>query len=96
MYPREVEDVILRHPDVAQAAVFGVPDAVHGQEVHAAVVLAPGKSLPGQELLEFVRERVAAYKYPRVVHVRESLPTGASGKLLKRELVAEQATAGNV
>ncbi|MCE0536400.1 long-chain fatty acid--CoA ligase [Kineosporia rhizophila] len=96
VYPREVEDVILRHPDVAQAAVFGVPDAVHGQEVHAAVVLAPGKSLPGQELLEFVRERVAAYKYPRVVHVRESLPTGASGKLLKRELVAEQATAGNV
>ncbi|GAA3629112.1 long-chain fatty acid--CoA ligase [Kineosporia mesophila] len=95
VYPREVEDVILRHPAVAQVAVFGVPDPVHGQEVHAAVVAAPGQSLNGEEILAFTRERIAAYKYPRVVHVRQTLPTGASGKLLKRELVAEHAPAGN-
>ncbi|GAB6897260.1 long-chain-fatty-acid--CoA ligase [Kineosporia succinea] len=89
VYPREVEDVMVRHPAVAQVAVFGVPDDAHGQEVQAAVVLAPGAEATAQEILDFTRERVAAYKYPRVVHVRESLPTGVSGKLLKRELVAQ-------
>ncbi|GLY32236.1 long-chain fatty acid--CoA ligase [Kineosporia sp. NBRC 101731] len=95
VYPREVEDVIMRHPAVAQVAVFGVPDPVHGQEVHAAVVAAPGQSLSGDDVLTFTRERIAAYKYPRIVHVRQTLPTGASGKLLKRELVAEHAPAGS-
>jgi long-chain acyl-CoA synthetase len=89
VYPREVEDVLMRHPAVAQAAVFGVPDPLHGQEVHAAVVLAPGASATAPEILNFTRERIAAYKYPRVVHLHQTLPTGASGKLLKRELVAE-------
>jgi long-chain acyl-CoA synthetase len=89
VYPREVEDVMVRHPAIAQAAVFGVPDPVHGQEVHAAVVLTPGEVASAQEIQDFTRERIAAYKYPRVVHLRESLPTGASGKLIKRALVAE-------
>ncbi len=89
VYPREVEDVIMRHPAVAQTAVFGVPDPAHGQEVHAAVVLAPGASASASEILDFTRDRIAAYKYPRVVHLHQTLPTGASGKLLKRELVAE-------
>lgn len=93
VYPSEVESVLVRHPAVALAAVFGVPDEVRGQEVHAAVVLEPGATATPDELVAYVRERIAAYKYPRVVHVREVLPMGGSGKILKRELVAEYAPA---
>ena len=89
VYPSEVEDAMVRHPAVAQAAVFGVADEAHGQEVHAAVVLMPGRTATAQEVVDFTRERIAAYKYPRVVHLVETLPLGGSGKVLKRELVAQ-------
>ncbi|MCU1528121.1 MAG: long-chain fatty acid--CoA ligase, partial [Frondihabitans sp.] len=89
VYPSEVEDVIMRHPSVANAAVFGVPDSVHGQEVHAAVIARPGTTVDCPEIVAFVKEHLAAYKFPRVVHVVEAFPIGASGKVLKRELVAE-------
>jgi long-chain acyl-CoA synthetase len=87
VYPRQVEEVLATHPDVAMAAVFGVPHAVHGQEVEAAVVLHAGASVEPQVLVDFVAAEIAAYKYPRVVHVLEALPLGPSGKVLKRELV---------
>lgn len=88
VYPSEVESVLARHPGIALAAVFGVPDDVRGQEVHAAVVAMEGHALDADEVVAFVRDRLAAYKYPRVVHVVDALPLGGSGKVLKRELVA--------
>ncbi|MGY1550170.1 AMP-binding protein [Microbacterium sp. A588] len=89
VYPTEVEAVLARHPDVAVSAVFGIADDVKGQEVHAAVVAREGASVDADELIAFVREHIAAYKYPRVVHLVTELPLGSSGKVLKRELVEE-------
>ncbi|QEW01207.1 long-chain fatty acid--CoA ligase [Microbacterium caowuchunii] len=87
VYPTEVEAVIARHPDVAVSAVFGVQDDVKGQEVHVAVVAHSERTIDPAELIAFTRERIAAYKYPRVVHLVDALPLGGSGKVLKRELV---------
>jgi long-chain acyl-CoA synthetase len=86
VYPREVEEVIYAHPAVAEAAVIGVPDATMGEEVHAIVAVLAGQSVTEGELIDFVRQRVAAYKYPRTVEFRDSLPKGATGKILKKEL----------
>ncbi|MFE5337673.1 AMP-binding protein [Isoptericola sp. NPDC056573] len=86
VYPTEVEATLVSHPDVAMAAVFGVADPVHGQEIHAAVVPADGSAVDADALAAWVRDRVAAFKYPRVVHVVDELPLGPSGKILKREL----------
>lgn len=88
VYPREIEEVLHEHPAVALAAVLGVPDERLGEEVAAAIVLRPGAQATAQELQEFVKERVAAYKYPRKVWLTDVLPTGPSGKILKREIVA--------
>jgi len=95
VYPSEVEDAMVRHPAVAQAAVFGLPDEKHGQEVHAAVVLMPGRVASAEEIVDFTRERIAAYKYPRVVHLVDSLPLGGSGKVVKRQLVAQYTPAAD-
>ncbi|MGW2095219.1 AMP-binding protein [Promicromonospora sukumoe] len=88
VYPTEVEAVLARYPGVALAAVFGVPDAARGQEVHAAVVPSYGVEVDPDAVVAYMREHVAAYKYPRVVHVSADLPLGPSGKVLKRELTA--------
>jgi long-chain acyl-CoA synthetase len=87
VYPSEVEAVLARYPGVAIAAVFGLPHEVHGQEIHAAVVPAEGASLDADVIVAHLKEKIAAYKYPRVVHIMDELPIGASGKVLKRELV---------
>lgn len=92
VYPTEVEAVLARHPAIAVAAVFGVADDVKGQEVHAAVVAREGATIDADEVVAFVRDRIAAYKYPRVVHVLPQLPLGGSGKVLKRELVDQFST----
>ena len=86
VYPREVEEVLYAHPAVAEAAVIGVPDPKMGEEVHAIVAVKPGQSVTEAELIEFVKERAAAYKYPRAIEFRDSLPKGATGKILKKEL----------
>ncbi len=88
VYPREVEEVLAGHPDVAQVAVFGVPEGSHGEEVAAAVVLVPGASADPDALRSWAAEQLAAYKYPRRFELVDSLPMGPSGKVLKRELVA--------
>jgi long-chain acyl-CoA synthetase len=88
VYPTEVEQVLMRHPAVANVAVFGVADEERGQEVVAAVVAARPDAFDPDELIAYAREHLAAYKYPRRVHVVDALPLGASGKVLKRELVA--------
>ncbi len=85
VYPREVEEVLYTHPAVAEAAVFGVPDPTHGEEIAAIVTLKAGASASEDELKSFVQERIAAYKYPRIVRFGP-LPKGPTGKILKREL----------
>ncbi|MFF3608968.1 long-chain fatty acid--CoA ligase [Streptomyces sp. NPDC002463] len=86
VYPREIEEVLHEHPAVALAAVIGVPHAELGEEVAAAIVLRPGVQALPDELREYVKDRVAAYKYPRRVWLVDALPLGPSGKILKREI----------
>jgi long-chain acyl-CoA synthetase len=94
VYPREVEEVLYEHPAIQEAAVVGVPDESLGEEVGAAVVLRKGESLDAAELKSYVKERVAAYKYPRKVWFVDELPKGPTGKILKRAIeVPEQVTA---
>ncbi len=87
VYPREVEEVLMSHPDVSLAAVVGVPHESHGEEIKAFVIRQPGASLSEDELVAWGKEQMANYKYPRVVEFRDSLPMTATGKILKRELV---------
>jgi long-chain acyl-CoA synthetase len=86
VYPREIEEVLYEHPAVREAAVLGVPDDEYGEEVGAAVVLKDGASATPEELRDFVKGQVAAYKYPRVVWLVDDLPKGPTGKILKREI----------
>jgi long-chain acyl-CoA synthetase len=87
VYPRDVEEVMLRHPAVAQVAVIGLPDAQYGEEV-CAVVVKDG-SVTEEELIAWSKEQLAAYKYPRRVIFTDAFPLGPSGKVLKRELVVQ-------
>jgi long-chain acyl-CoA synthetase len=86
VYPREIEEVLYEHPAVQEAAVIGVPDESLGEEVGAALVLKKGESLDADEVKAYVREQVAAYKYPRKVWFVDDLPKGPTGKILKREI----------
>jgi long-chain acyl-CoA synthetase len=86
VWPREVEDVLYGHPAVREAAVVGVPDAYRGETVKAFVSLRPGERADADELIAYCRERMAAYKYPRVVELVDDLPRTASGKVLRRVL----------
>jgi long-chain acyl-CoA synthetase len=86
VWPREVEDVLYGHPAVREAAVVGVPDPYRGETVKAFVSLRPGEHADPDELIAFCRERMAAYKYPRLVELVEELPRTASGKVLRRVL----------
>jgi len=86
VYPREVEEVLMEHPEVSLAAVVGVPHEAHGEEIKAFVVLQEGSSLTPEALRAWSQERLAAYKYPRLIEVAQSLPMNATGKVLRREL----------
>ena len=86
VYPREIAEVLYEHPAVHEAAVIGVPHDELGEEVAAVVALKPGAEVNERELSEYVKERVAAYKYPRTVRFVDALPKGPTGKILKREI----------
>jgi long-chain acyl-CoA synthetase len=91
VYPREIEEALYEHPAVAEVACVGVKHPDLGEEVAAAVALKPGAAADVDELREFVKARVAAYKYPRHVWLVESLPKGPTGKILRRAVeVPEQ------
>ena len=92
VYPREVEEVLYEHPKIREAAVLGVPHDEWGEEIGAAVVLHEGEELAPEEVGEYVKERIAAYKYPRVVWFLDDLPKGPTGKILKREIAIPAAT----
>ena len=85
VYPREVEEILYTHPAVAEAAVFGVPDAERGEEIAALVTLKDGATATDTELRDFVESRIAAYKFPRIIRFGE-IPKGPTGKILKREI----------
>ncbi len=89
VYASEVEQVLLRHPDIQQAAVIGVPDEELEEEIKACVVLKPGKSLSVEAVQAHCRELLEVYKYPRLVEFRESLPVTAAGKISHKALRAE-------
>jgi long-chain acyl-CoA synthetase len=86
VYPREIEEVLYEHPDVREVAVIGVPHASLGEEVGAAVALKEGAELSEDDLRAYVKEQVAAYKYPRKIWFVDELPKGPTGKILKREV----------
>jgi long-chain acyl-CoA synthetase len=87
VYPREVEEVLYAHPAVAEAAVIGVPDEEYGEEIKAVVARRAGhESVGADELVAYCKQRLAAYKYPRSLEFRDSLPKGPTGKILKRAL----------
>ena len=86
VWPREVEDVLYTHPAVREAAVIGVPDEYRGESVKAVISLKPGQETTPQAIVDFCKERMAAYKYPRTVEIVDELPKTVTGKILRREL----------
>jgi long-chain acyl-CoA synthetase len=86
VYPREIEEVLYEHPAVREVAVLAVPDAELGEEVGAAVALKDGQEVDAETLQAFVKDQVAAYKYPRHIWFVDELPKGPTGKILKREI----------
>jgi long-chain acyl-CoA synthetase len=86
VYPREIEEVLYEHPAVQEAAVVAVPDEALGEEVGAAVVLCKDATASADDLKAYVKDQVAAYKYPRRIWFVDELPKGPTGKILKREI----------
>lgn len=86
VYPREVEEVIMKHDAVSLVAVIGIPDQQFGEEIKACVVLNESITITEAELIAWTKERIAAYKYPRVIEFMDALPMSATGKILKKEL----------
>jgi len=86
IYPREIDEVLYQHPDIAAAAALGVPDNLYGEEVAAVVVLKPGASASEQDVIDYCKARLADFKCPKTVHFVDDIPKGPTGKLLKREL----------
>ncbi|PQP22601.1 long-chain-fatty-acid--CoA ligase [Rhodococcus opacus] len=86
VYPREIEEVLMCHPDISLATVIGVPHESHGEEIKAFVILNTGVDTTSDDLIAWAKEQMAAYKYPRIIEIANSLPMTATGKILKREL----------
>jgi long-chain acyl-CoA synthetase len=93
VYPREVEEVLMTHPQVSMAAVIGVPDERLGEEIKAYIIRKPGAELNERDLIAWAKQNMADYKYPRMVEFRDQLPMSATGKILKRELRTEDQAA---
>jgi long-chain acyl-CoA synthetase len=90
IYPREIEEVLYEHPDVLEAVAAGIPDPYRGETVKAYVVLKEGAHITSDDLNQYARKYLAAYKAPRLYEFREELPKTAVGKILRRTLVEEE------
>ncbi len=86
VYPREIEEVLYGHPAVAEAAVIGIPHESHGEEIKAVIALKAGQNATPEAIIDYCKQKLAAYKYPRVIEFLPTLPKGPTGKILKREL----------
>jgi long-chain acyl-CoA synthetase len=86
IYPREIEEVLYGHPKVLEAAVIGIPDEIRGEEVKAYVAPYEGETITPEEIIDYLKERCAKYKWPKEVEVLASLPKGPTGKILKKDL----------
>jgi long-chain acyl-CoA synthetase len=91
IYPADVEAVLFEHPKVKEAAVIGVPHERRGETVKAFIVVKEGETATEEEIIAFCRERMAAYRVPRIVEFRTDLPKSLIGKVLRRELREEEA-----
>lgn len=89
VWPREVEDVLYEHPAVREAAVVGMPDSYRGETVKAYISLKQGSMASADEVAQFCRARIATYKYPRLIEIRDELPKTVTGKILRRQLRQE-------
>jgi long-chain acyl-CoA synthetase len=90
VYPREIDEVLYEHPKIADAVSIGVPDAYRGESVKVFVVVKPEETLTEEEVIAYCKERLAAYKVPRMVEFRQELPKSTVGKVLRKELRAEE------
>jgi long-chain acyl-CoA synthetase len=90
IYPRDIDEVLYEHPKIADAVTIGVPDEYRGETVKVFVVLKPGETLTEEEVIAHCKERLAAYKMPRLVEFRDELPKTMVGKILRKELRAEE------
>ena len=86
VWPREVEDLLYTHPAVREVAVVGVPDPYRGETVKAFVSLRPGATATPEELIQYGKDTMADYKYPRIVEIVDELPKTPTGKILRRVL----------
>lgn len=86
VFPREVEEILYQHPAVSEAAVIGIPDPYWVEKVHALVVLNAGAKIGEEDLIEFIKQRIAGYKVPKGIEFVESLPKNPQGKILKKEI----------
>ncbi len=86
VYPREIDEILFQHPKILEACSIGVPDAYRGETVKAYVVVKPGETLTADEVIQFSREKLAAYKAPKMVEFIDALPKSAVGKILRKEV----------
>lgn len=90
IYPREIDEVLYQHPKVAEAATVGVPDEYRGETIKAFITLKPGETATEEEIIEFCKDKLAAYKRPKIIEFRDNIPKSAVGKLLRKNLRAEE------
>jgi long-chain acyl-CoA synthetase len=90
IYPRDIDEVLYEHPKITDAVTIGVPDEYRGETVKVFVVLKPGETLSAEEVIAHCKEKLAAYKVPRLVEFRDELPKTMVGKVLRKELRAEE------
>ena len=90
VYPGEVESILFEHPKIKDAAVIGIPDEKRGETVKAFVVLKEGETATAEDIIQWGKKHMAAYKYPRIIEFRDDLPKTALGKVLRKELKAEE------
>ncbi len=90
IYPREVDEVLYAHPKIVEACTVGVPHQYRGETVKAFVVIRPGETATEEEIIGYCKENLAAYKVPKIVEFRDELPKTAVGKVLRKELRAEE------
>jgi long-chain acyl-CoA synthetase len=90
IYPRDIDEVLYEHPKIVDAVAIGVPDPYRGETVKVFVVVKPGETLTEEEVIAHCKEKLAAYKVPRSVEFRDELPKTMVGKILRKELRAEE------